>query len=348
MKLFKKCILCNRSGILLHLENNLCPSCIENLNNLKLKRKELFNKIEHLSIYMEDNISDLENVLTELNKYYLLGINLEDSPKEELDDLTSKKENLILLSNIQKEINTIKFNCSNEVIEKSIEIMKNKYIPILKEYQTSSSSLSSMSIPNLEIFINDAEKKLIQKKKRKEKAHNDTINYIAFDFETTGLSPINSEILEIGAVKVLNGQIADTFQTLIKPKKKITSRITKINNITNEMVENERSIEEILPGFINFIEKYPLVAHNAEFDYSFLCENYERIYNKTFKRKKTCTMKLYRKVYKEDNGEKPDSSTLESCVVDLLPKKDRDEYFSSAHRALTDAIMAHKIYESLK
>lgn len=348
MKLFKKCILCNRSGILLHLENNLCSSCITNLNTLKSNRKDLFNKIENQTGDIRDTITNLENVLSKLYRYYDLGITLVTNPKEELNDLRMKKDHLILASDIQKEINTIKSNYSSNSTERAINTIRNKYLPIFIEYQKTELQFTNISIFDLEDFLDKSEKKLIQKKKREDKAYSDKINYIAFDFETTGLNSITSEILEIGAVKVLDGQIVDTFQSLVKPKKKIPPRITKINNITNEMVQNERFIEEVFPEFINFIEKYPLVAHNAEFDYSFLCENYETIYNKTFRRKKTCTMKLYRKVYKEDTGEKPDSSTLESCVMYLLPPKDIDEYFSSAHRALTDATMAHKIYESLK
>ncbi|MNN75756.1 DNA polymerase III subunit epsilon [compost metagenome] len=114
------------------------------------------------------------------------------------------------------------------------------------------------------------------------------------------------------------------------------------------MVSNSDSIEVVLPKFINFIEKLPLVAHNVEFDYSFISHNYEIIFNKSFKRKKSCTMKLYRKYYKEMYDEKPDSAKLSACVFDLLSQEDNKVYSAGAHRALTDATMVYKIYEKIK
>lgn len=350
MKLIKKCILCNKSGLFLHLQNGLCNSCKLNLDILNKNRKDLLHKIKNQSGYddMKDNILKLEDTLIKLNKYYSLGISLESDPSKELDDLISKKDQLILVNNMQKEIDTINSNYSTYSTEDSLKNLKEKYLPQFIQFQKQGIEFTNVSIIDLKLFIEKSEKKLARKIKREEKAYNDTINYIAFDLETTGLNPYSCEILEIGAVKVINGRISDTFQSLVKPKNIISSHITKINNITNYMVKDQRPIEEVLPEFISFIEKYPLVAHNAEFDYSFICENYEKIYNKKFRRKKTCTMRLYRKVYKEENDEKPYSSTLESCIEYLLSPSDMDEYLESAHRALTDAIMVHEIYEKLK
>ena len=73
---------------------------------------------------------------------------------------------------------------------------------------------------------------------------------------------------------------------LVKPNQKISQKITDITGITNEMVKDKPPIEEVLPKFIEFIGGLPLVAHNIEFDYGFLCENYNRVYKKEFKRKK--------------------------------------------------------------
>ena len=66
---------------------------------------------------------------------------------------------------------------------------------------------------------------------------------MVFDLETTGLSPINNEITEIGAVKVIDGKISDTFEMLVKPKQKISQKITDITGITNEMVKDKPPIE---------------------------------------------------------------------------------------------------------
>ena len=80
-------------------------------------------------------------------------------------------------------------------------------------------------------------------------------NYIVFDFETTGLNCSNGdEIIEIGAVKVHNGKIMETFATLVKPSISIPAEATKINNITNDMVKDAPTINLVLPDFLNFVK----------------------------------------------------------------------------------------------
>lgn len=169
--------------------------------------------------------------------------------------------------------------------------------------------------------------------------------YIAYDLETTGLNAETSEIIEIGAVKIEYHQIVDTFQELIKPKKKIPPRITEITGITNEMVENCRSIEEVLPDFLKFIEKYPMVAHNANFDYSFIKKHYMDIYGKTFSRRHYDTIKKYKQYY-TGCSIKPDSCKLSDVILDILGNEYYfDIYSKDCHRALTDATSLYYIFE---
>ena len=96
--------------------------------------------------------------------------------------------------------------------------------------------------------------------------------FIVFDFETTGLKAESHEIIEFGAIKVNRDEIEHTsFQSLIKPKKKIPKKITEITGITQEMVDQHgAAIEDILPQFIEFIGDHHLVAYNIEFDLAFL------------------------------------------------------------------------------
>lgn len=94
--------------------------------------------------------------------------------------------------------------------------------------------------------------------------------FVAVDVETTGLSPLANELIEISAIKYKGIEKIDTFSTLIKPKSRIPYYITNITGITNEMVVNSPIVEEIMPKLVNFIGKSPIVAHNANFDYSFL------------------------------------------------------------------------------
>ena len=95
-------------------------------------------------------------------------------------------------------------------------------------------------------------------------------NYILVDIETTGFSFYKDEIVELCAVKVINNKIHSNFSTLIKPINKIPYNVIKIHGINNEMVKNCETIDFVLPNFINFIEDNILVAHNANFDLSFL------------------------------------------------------------------------------
>ena len=100
---------------------------------------------------------------------------------------------------------------------------------------------------------------------------------VVFDLETTGFGPKNSRILEIGAVKVKNGEVIDKFSTFVNPEVPIPAEITKLTSITYEMVANAPKIEVALPDFFKFCEGCVLVAHNASFDTSFIFENARRL-----------------------------------------------------------------------
>lgn len=94
--------------------------------------------------------------------------------------------------------------------------------------------------------------------------------FVVFDLETTGLNPVQNEIIEIGAVKIKNGEIIDEFSSLIKPDQKISGKITEITGIDNNMVEDAPPFDKVFSSFVDFIDGCPLVAHNMEFDYSFI------------------------------------------------------------------------------
>lgn len=97
--------------------------------------------------------------------------------------------------------------------------------------------------------------------------------YVVFDLETTGFSSAKDKIIEIGAVKVENGEITDKYSTFVNPKIPIPFRITQLTSITDEMVMESPEIETILPQFLKFVGDAVLVAHNASFDVSFIEEN---------------------------------------------------------------------------
>ncbi len=97
--------------------------------------------------------------------------------------------------------------------------------------------------------------------------------YVVFDIETTGFSSVKDKIIEIGAVKVVNGQITERFSTFVNPKIPIPFAITNLTGITDEMVMVSQTIDAILPQFLEFAGDAVLVAHNASFDVGFIEQN---------------------------------------------------------------------------
>ncbi len=102
------------------------------------------------------------------------------------------------------------------------------------------------------------------------------MDFIAFDIETTGTVAGVDKIIEIGAVKFIDGQVDSVFATLIDPKRDIPIEATQVNKITQEMVQGMPLIEDILEPFSLFCGDLPLVAHNAPFDFGFLLVEYQK------------------------------------------------------------------------
>ena len=100
---------------------------------------------------------------------------------------------------------------------------------------------------------------------------------VVFDIETTGFDKENDRIIEIGAVKVVNGEITDRYSTFINPKIPIPARIEELTHISDEMVMDSPEIEVILPQFLEFCKDCILVAHNASFDTGFIRNKAEKL-----------------------------------------------------------------------
>lgn len=102
-------------------------------------------------------------------------------------------------------------------------------------------------------------------------------SYVVFDIETTGFGPVKDAIIEIGAVKVLHGKIAEKYSTFINPERPIPFAIEELTGIHDEMVLPYPTIDKILPEFLGFCEGCALVAHNASFDVSFISEKAKQL-----------------------------------------------------------------------
>lgn len=155
-------------------------------------------------------------------------------------------------------------------------------------------------------------------------------SYVVIDIETTGLSPEYNEIIEVGAHKIKEGQIIDTFSSLIKPSMKpygsyIDEFIENLTGITNEMLSSAPEILEIFPQYMDFIGDNIIVGHNVNFDINFLYDYSEKYLNKPFINDFVDTMRLFRKLHPELKHHR---------VRDLAKLYSLD--YSNAHRALTD------------
>ena len=110
-----------------------------------------------------------------------------------------------------------------------------------------------------------------------DKGHTFDETFVVFDIETTGFSPVNDAIIEIGAVKVSGGKIIDRFSTFVNPKRPIPYKIERLTSISDSDVMDSEGIEGVLPQFMEFCEGCVLVAHNAEFDVNYIKENCKRL-----------------------------------------------------------------------
>ena len=156
--------------------------------------------------------------------------------------------------------------------------------------------------------------------------------FVVFDIETTGLSPHSDNLTEIGAVKVQNCEIVDSFSTFVNPKMDISYQIQELTRITNEMVKDAPSLEEALPEFLEFAKDSVLVAHNADFDTGFIYQKCQQL-------------------GLEYNFEKVDTLTLARIINTNLKRfsldkvcKDMGVVLSGHHRAVNDAQATAEVF----
>ena len=152
------------------------------------------------------------------------------------------------------------------------------------------------------------------------------LDFVAFDTETSGAYPLESEIVEFGAVKWSKGQIVDEYQTLLKPRQPMSQFIIGIHGISNEMVENAPLMSEKIHEIYAFLSGSVVMAHHAPFDLGFLTPEFEKYHCPIPDEAALCTSLLARKLIHESPNHK-----LQTLIQVLkIPQ-------GQAHRALDDA-----------
>jgi len=162
------------------------------------------------------------------------------------------------------------------------------------------------------------------------------IDYVALDIETTGLNPRKDQILEIGAAKVADGEIIETYAVFVDSKIKIPEFITKLTGIDNAMVAGGASPNEAVTGLIEFCKEAPILGHNILFDYSFIKRNATN-QGRHFDNYGIDTLTIAKKFL----AELP-KRNLESLCKHYKIKQEKK------HRAYEDAISASRLYHHLR
>lgn len=160
--------------------------------------------------------------------------------------------------------------------------------------------------------------------------------YVSIDLETTGLNPKTDKIMEIGALKVVNGRITDTYATFIQPRRQLDGRIAALTGITDMMLEGAPGVEHVIREITAFCGNLPLLGHHVIFDFSFL---------------------KHAAVNSGLGFEKTGMDTLTLCRM-FMPEEEKKNLSAAcafyrvsmgeAHRALADARGTHELYQKLQ
>ena len=159
-------------------------------------------------------------------------------------------------------------------------------------------------------------------------------HYIVLDLETTGLHPYRHGITEIAAVKFDGTNIIETFHTLVNPERHISSGITRLTGITNEMVADAPPISQVMPTFREFVADEYLVGHNVSFDHRFLNHYHYACFGSYLQNETICTMRLSR-------THLPDLPNKKLCTV----CQHLGIINTQAHRAMSDTLATLEVFK---
>ena len=200
-----------------------------------------------------------------------------------------------------------------------LEMQKNK-----SNMNQSGSSLESQKTPKIQ---NQKAKNLL----------NFVDDYVLVDIETTGLSPINDDIIEIGAIKVVQNKIVDTYNELIRINRRLPDKIVSLTGITDEMLRNGRMPSTVFKEFVNFVNDNVIIGHNVNFDLGFLCDKCKKYLDYNLNNDYIDTLYLARKLVPNSINHK----------LGTLAKYFNISY-AGAHRGLKDVEITYEVYNNLR
>lgn len=252
-------------------------------------------------IYNQKHKTTLDqNLKLEQHKQFKKEKEIEIERKKQLEEYQEKRKQ--------------KIEETKALFNKTLEAMNNIPIEIKNENIYKKKLLREMPIYKFSQITKKTSKNIFK-------------DFIVIDVETTGLSSKNDDIIEISAVKFKNYTPMEYMTTLLKPKNELSEEVTKINNITNDMLVDCPRISEVIDSFSNFIKGYNIIGYNLEFDLKFLYVNNLDLFSET--RKFYDVLELARKVINSDYIKNYKLTTV--CDYVNLQR-------DNAHRALSDAL----------
>lgn len=227
------------------------------------------------------------------------------------------------------------------------EILKCSIIGYETNYDTFSVTVIDYGDGPYFIHSDYLKDKLVSTKKTAKRLKGDLLleiipsSYIVFDLETTDLNIYKAEIIEISAIKIINGEVLETFSELIKPTKPIPKRITKITGITDLDVYSARSVNDVLKDFLNFIGDHILVGYNIHsYDTNILYDAVTKLYNRNLDNDYIDVYHFARKHIDKEEALIPNYKLTTICDFFNIDS-------SNAHRALSDCYMCDACYQSI-
>ena len=162
-------------------------------------------------------------------------------------------------------------------------------------------------------------------------------DYVLVDIETTGLSPIYDDIIEIGAIKVENNKMVDEYSQLIKIDRILPQKITELTGITDNMLATGKMPKTVLEEFVNFVGNNVIIGHNVNFDLGFLCNKCKKYLDYNLNNDYIDTLYLARKLVPNSINHK----------LGTLAKLFNISY-EGAHRGLKDVEITYEVYNKLR
>ena len=162
-------------------------------------------------------------------------------------------------------------------------------------------------------------------------------DYVVLDLETTGFSAARDAIIDLGAAHIVDGEVVEEFSQLVNPDRPVSYRITQLTGISNDMLDGQPLIGDVLPEFLDQLGSNVLLGHNITFDLGFLNHNAQLVVGRPLPNDYMDTMRLSRKLFPQERTHKLEALIRRFHIAD-----------TEEHRGLSDAIQTAQCYEYMK